>query len=430
MAVTPHEWGLLLALASAPGRVFTRRELVERISGYTFDGYERAVDSHVKNLRHKLGPDGQDVVQTVVGFGYRLGWPPMSDRWRLGRLGRRLAGAILLVSALSLMVLFVGTVVPHLVADPPHPDDAVSPPWLLAATGIAFVTAIILSVVMARRLTRPIDGYIETARRFAAGDHSARPDDLGPPEFADLTIALSAAAQEIERSEAARRQLTADIAHELRTPLTALQIGLEELRDGLVPADPATLAALHGQATRLGRIVNDLSELSAADAAGVQLCLSEVELTHVANLALAARQGSMEAAGLLVERDIDHEVRIIADADRMHQVVGNLLANTVLYCNPGDRVTVRVRIDDGFGVLEVSDTGPGFRDEELPHVFDRAWRGVSADGTHGSGLGLPIVKALVQAQHGTVEVQSVEGHGATISVRLPRSAVGANTASR
>ena len=73
LALTPHEWGLLLALASAPGRVFTRRELVERVSGYTFEGYERAVDSHVKNLRHKLGPDGQDVVQTVVGFGYRLG---------------------------------------------------------------------------------------------------------------------------------------------------------------------------------------------------------------------------------------------------------------------------------------------------------------------------------------------------------------------
>jgi DNA-binding response OmpR family regulator len=73
LALTPHEWGLLLALMSAPGRVFTRRELVERISGYSFEGYERAVDSHVKNLRHKLGPDGQDVVQTVVGFGYRLG---------------------------------------------------------------------------------------------------------------------------------------------------------------------------------------------------------------------------------------------------------------------------------------------------------------------------------------------------------------------
>ena len=345
----------------------------------------------------------------------------MSDPWRLGRLGRRLAGAFLLVSAASLTVLVVGTVVPHLVADSPHLDDAVSPPWLLAATAVALVTAVTLSVVMARRLTRPIDGYIDTARRFAAGDHSARPDDLGPPEFADLTMALNAAAEEIERSEGTRRQLTADIAHELRTPLTALQIGLEELRDGLVPADPATLASLHDQATRLGRIVNDLSELSEAESAGVQLHLSEVELAHVANLALAARHGSMESAGLLVEQDIDHEVRIVADPDRMHQVVGNLLANTVLYCRPGDQVLVRVGIDDGFGVLVVSDNGPGFRAEELPNVFDRAWRGVSADGTRGSGLGLPIVRALVEAQGGSVQVDSEEGHGAAISVRLPLS---------
>jgi two-component system sensor histidine kinase BaeS len=268
--------------------------------------------------------------------------------------------------------------------------------------------------------TRPIDGYIDTARRFAAGDHSARPADLGPPEFADLTLALSAAAEEIERSEGARRQLTTDIAHELRTPLTALQAGLEELRDGLIPADRATLAALHDQATRLGRIVNDLAELSAAESPGVQLQLSVVDLADVAALALAARRGSLEAAGLVVEEDIDAGTEVIADADRMHQVVGNLLANTVLYCRRGDRVLVRVHVDGGYGVLEVSDTGPGFRAEELPYVFERAWRGVSADGTRGSGLGLPIVRALVQAQDGTVQVHSVQGDGATFAVRLPR----------
>ena len=243
-----------------------------------------------------------------------------------------------LVSAASLVVLFVGTVVPHLVAEPPHPDDAVSVPWLMAATPLAVLTAVGLSTVMAFRLTRPIDGYIDTARRFAAGDHSARPADLGPPEFADLTRALSAAAEEIERSEGARRQLATDIAHELRTPLTALQAGLEELRDGLIPADPATLAALHDQATRLGRIVNDLAELSAAESPGVQLQLSVVDLANVATLALAARRGSMEAAGLVVEEDIDADTQVIADADRMHQVVGNLLANAVLYCRRGDRV--------------------------------------------------------------------------------------------
>jgi signal transduction histidine kinase len=344
----------------------------------------------------------------------------MADRWRLGLLARRLAGAMFLVSSISLIVLLIGTVAPHMVAEPPHLDDAVSVPWLLAATSLAVLTSAVVSTVMAVRLTRPIDGYIDTARRFAAGDHSARPADLGPPEFADLTSALNAAADEIERAEGVRRALASDIAHELRTPLAALQAGLEELRDGLIPADPATLAALHDQAIRLGRIVNDLAYLSAAESSGLQLQLSVVDLADVATLALAARRRSMEAAGLVVEEDIDADTRVIADVDRMHQVVGNLLANTVQYCRRGDRVAVRVHLDDGYGVLEVSDTGPGFRAEELPYVFERAWRGVSADGTRGSGLGLPIVRALVQAQDGTVRVHSVQGVGSTFSVRLPR----------
>ena len=343
----------------------------------------------------------------------------MGERWRLGTLGRRLAQVILLVSLTSLAVLFVGTVIPHLVADPPHPDDAFSPGWLLVATMIAVLTATLLSAYFARRLTSPIDGYIETAKAFAAGDHSARPADLGPPEFADLTRALNAAADEIEDSERARRRLTADIAHELRTPLTALQAGLEELRDGYAPPDHATLAALHDQATRLGRIVNDLSELSAAETSGIQLQMDRVDLALVADLALAAREGSMASAGLLVDRELAPGVVVVADADRMHQVIGNLLANTVQYCRRGDRVVVRVMAGTDGGVLEVIDTGPGFRPEELPRVFDRAWRGVSADGTRGSGLGLPIVRALVAAQGGQVSVQSVEGHGATFRVVLP-----------
>ena len=337
----------------------------------------------------------------------------------MGTLGRRLAQVILLVSLTSLTVLFVGTLLPHLVADPPHPDDAVSPSWIVAAMAVAVWTAVLLSAFFARRLTSPIDGYIATAKAFAAGDHSARPADLGPPEFADLTRALSAAADQIEESEGARRRLTADIAHELRTPLTALQAGLEELRDGYVAPDQVTLAALHDQATRLGRIVNDLSELAAAEASGIQLQMEQVDLALLADLALSSREGSMASAGLTVDRDLTHGVVVLADADRMHQVIGNLLANTVLYCRPGDRVVVRVMAGTEGGVLEVIDTGPGFRAEELPQVFDRAWRGVSADGTHGSGLGLPIVRALVIAQGGHVSVESQEGRGATFRVLLP-----------
>lgn len=343
----------------------------------------------------------------------------MDDRRSRGTLRRRLAALLLMVSGSSLAVLFVGTVVPHLMVEDPDLGEAISPQWLLAATVAAMSTALVVSAVLASRLTRPIQDYIDTARRFAAGDHSARPAEVGVPELADLTRAFTAAVEEIERTERVRAQLTADIAHELRTPLAALQAGLEELRDGLVPADRATLAALHDQACRLGRIVNDLSELSAAENSGIRVRLEAVDLASVAELALAARTSSMLLAGLEIECDLQRDVTVIADADRMHQVVTNLLTNTVLYCRPGDRVTVRVRALPGWGVLQVCDTGPGFRADELPNVFNRAWRGASADGTRGSGLGLPIVKVLVEAQGGTVDVDSAGGRGATISVRLP-----------
>lgn len=207
--------------------------------------------------------------------------------------------------------------------------------------------------------------------------------------------------------------------HELRTPLTALQAGLEELRDGLIPADPATLAALHGQASRLGRIVKDLAELSAAESSGIRVELERVDLAREAELILGAHEGSLRAVDLTISQDLTPGVQVLADTDRLHQVVGNLLANTTLYCRPGDTVAVRVRSEPGYGVLQVADTGPGFAAEEQPHVFDRMWRGRSADGICGSGLGLPIVRALVLAQGGMVVLDSAEGAGAVFTIRLP-----------
>jgi two-component system sensor histidine kinase BaeS len=147
--------------------------------------------------------------------------------------------------------------------------------------------------------------------------------------------------------------------------------------------------------------------------------LEEVDLANETELILGVREAAMRAAGLGIRRELSSDVRVLADADRLHQVVGNLIANTILYCRPGDQVTVRVRAAQGLGVLEVADTGPGFQADELPNVFDRAWRGHSADGTAGSGLGLPIVRALILAQGGTVTVDSDEGEGATFTIRLP-----------
>ena len=348
----------------------------------------------------------------------------MAD-WRpLGVLGSRLAGAFLLVSLVSLTVLFVGTVVPHLPDRHLDPHDPVSLTWLLVATAIAVLTAVLLSIAIARRLSSPVEGYIATARQFASGDHSVRPDEYDvPPEFAELVGALVAVADEIERSEMLRRQLTADIAHELRTPLTALQAGLEELRDGLIPADTESLAALHAQATRLGRIVNDLTDLAAVESTGIHLQSTSVDLSDLVRQAVGIRTGRLASAGLRTEVDLVPAVLVQADPIRVLQVLDNLLANAALYCRPGDALVVRTLRDGDSGVVEVEDSGPGFRGEELPRVFDRAWRGHSADGTSGSGLGLPIVRALVNAQGGRVAVDSVEGEGATFTIWLPLAAL-------
>jgi signal transduction histidine kinase len=342
----------------------------------------------------------------------------MRERLHLGPMGRRLLAALLLVSLVVLAVHTIGTVVPHLLARSGH-DEAVDAEWLVAATGLAVVIALVVSWVVSHRLVAPLEDFLRMTRAFAAGDHSARVPDSGREEIAELTHALNAAAEEVERSERARQRFTDEIAHELRTPLTVLRAGLEELRDGLVPADHETLAALHDQASRLGRIVDDLGQLSAAESQELSLGVERVDLVRVATLALAAREVSMRTAGLVVDRELEDGVAVAGDADRLHQVVGNLLANAALYCRPGDRVTVTVRREGDLAVLEVADTGPGVDPADLPHVFDRAWRGGAARGTQGSGLGLAIVRSLVLAHGGTVEVSNRRDGGALVSVRIP-----------
>ena len=324
----------------------------------------------------------------------------------------------LVVSITSLGVLVVGTVVPHLFARAGH-QEAVDTGWLVLATVVALLTALAASLLATRHLVAPMEVALATARAFAAGDHSARVPDLGRPELTEVVDALNAAANEVEQSEQDRQRHTADIAHELRTPLTVLQAGLEELRDGLVQPTPAALATLHDQATRLGRVVNDLAELSAVESVGLQLKLERIDLGAVADEALRDRASAMSDAGLSCRRELCSGVVVLADRDRVHQILGNLLANGTAYCRPGDEVVVRVHAEGDHGVLEVADTGPGLTDAERVRAFDRTWRGRSARGTPGSGLGLTIVRALVLAEGGQVHLSSTAGRGTVVRVALP-----------
>lgn len=293
--------------------------------------------------------------------------------------------------------------------------------WIAVAAVVALVVALVASWVVTRLLTRPIDAMTSAARAFSAGDREVRADVRGPGELGELAHAFDGMADAVARSERDRRNLTADVAHELRTPLAALQAGLEELRDGLAEPTPEGLAGLHDQSLRLGRLVSDLAELSAVEAAGVSTQRTDVDLAQVARDELLVRDPHLRAAGLVVGSQLNGPVRVRGDSDRLHQAVGNLLANAARYCRPGDEVSVVVRVDDHQAMLSVVDSGPGIADDELPHVFDRLWRGRAAQNVAGSGIGLAVAREIVAAHGGTIGAARSEGGGATITIRLPLS---------
>jgi two-component system sensor histidine kinase BaeS len=372
-----------------------------------------------------------DVVATTggQGLGNGMGYGPgngMGMGYGPGNgmgMGKGRQGGNVLVSALVRAGgSTVGTVT---LVYPPVASTArpVAWTWVGAAAGVALAVALAAAWLITRMLTRPLAVLTTTARSFAAGDRSARTNLDAGGELGELAAAFDAAAAQIEHSERARRQLSADVAHELRTPLAALQAGLEELRDGLVPADAATLARLHDQTLRLGRVVTDLAELSAADAARLTLRRVAVDLADVAAAAAAEHEAPLRTAGLALSRDLE-PVTVDGDALRLHQVVGNLLQNCARHCRLGDTVTLTVRAvpgppggRGGQARLTVSDTGPGIPPQDLPNVFTRFWRGDGGGG--GSGLGMAIVRSLVEAHGGSVAVDSDGRTGTTVTVLLP-----------
>ena len=291
--------------------------------------------------------------------------------------------------------------------------------WILIAALLALAIAFTASWLVTRFLVGPLRRVTDAARAFTTGDRQSRATGDAPGELGELARAFNGMADEVVRSDRNRRNLTADVAHELRTPLAALQAGLEELRDGFVPPDPERLAALHDQSLRLGRVVADLAELSAVETAGPLVQEGLVDLAQVAREEVALHESQLHAAGLCVSADLPGPVLVHADADRLHQAVGNVLANVARYCGPGDDVTVALSSTDVEAVLEISDTGPGIPAEELPFVFDRLWRGQAARHIPGSGIGLAVVREIVSRHGGSVEVDSAPEGGTRVTIRLP-----------
>jgi signal transduction histidine kinase len=287
--------------------------------------------------------------------------------------------------------------------------------------GIAVAAALLVGLVVALGITRPLQRLIDAVRRLGAGDRSARANLAAPGELGELAAAVDRMAAGLEREDELRRALTADVAHELRTPVTILAGHCEAMLDGVAEPSHEHVASLYEEVLRLGRVIEDLEALASAEAAGLRLERSRVLVADVVSGVVAVFAPQFEAAEIELATSLDEDAAVDGDPARLAQVVRNLLANALKFTPPGGRVEVELASEPRRVRLAVRDTGPGIPPEELPRVFDRFWRGSGAGGTAGSGVGLAVVAELVRAHGGEVGVESGAGGGSVFSVELPRA---------
>jgi signal transduction histidine kinase len=292
---------------------------------------------------------------------------------------------------------------------------------LVVAGIIAAAVGLIVAVSSAVTVSRPIRRLREAAERIEAGDldHPAGSPG-GSAEFDQLGRTLDRLASTLKRQEEVRRETVSDLAHELRTPVTGLRARIEAAQDGAMSDMTSVLASMHADVLRLGRLMEDFGRLAEAQQPGLLLEKNRVDLADLARSRAAAFATYFETNDIRLMLDIE-PATACGDAERLGQVVDNLLSNALRYTNPGGRVTLRVVEGPSESMVEVADTGIGIPPDQLPRVFDRFWRAEKSRSraTGGSGLGLALVRELVEAHGGRVEVQSLVDRGSRFRVYLP-----------
>lgn len=281
---------------------------------------------------------------------------------------------------------------------------------VLAATAVALA----LGAVLFFQVTAPVRQLTAAAHAISNGDLSQRVAVGSRDELGELADAFNTMAANLAASEGQRRQMVADVAHELRTPLSVMQANLEAMQDGILPTDTEQLASLHEETLLLSRLVADLRLLSLAEAGQLKLEVTESDLGELVSRAAERQRPAAAAKGVDLVTEIAADApRVPVDSDRFTQVVGNLVDNALRYTPQGGRIELSVGWSGEAGqerrpIVAITDTGSGIAADDLPHVFDRFYRGDKsrARAGGGSGLGLAIVKQLMEMQHGKVRAES------------------------
>ena len=301
--------------------------------------------------------------------------------------------------------------------------------WI--AGGLAVVVAVLLGYFLSRRITLPLRRLTLAAGRVASGDFSGRVEVRSKDELASLAAAFNTMAESLAKAEEQRRRLFSDIAHELKTPIAVIQGNLEAIADGVADPTPERVASLREETALLTRLVTDLRDLSLAEAGQLKLHPQSTDLGELVKGTVVGLQTRAEERGVEVAASAEEGLPLVlADPDRVGQVLRNLISNALRYTPSGGAIRVSAGLDGRtgrssqgarFAQVSVADTGSGIPPEDLPHIFDRFYRvdKSRSRASGGTGLGLAVVKQLVEAHGGSVWAESELGKGTVFRFTLP-----------
>jgi two-component system sensor histidine kinase BaeS len=292
----------------------------------------------------------------------------------------------------------------------------------VAAAGIASL----LGVAVAGRIARPLEGLERVAASVAAGDLegrsglASRQDELG-----SLGRSFDAMAESLARDEEARRRLIQDVSHELRTPLTVIDATVDAMLDGVWPREDRHLETVKAQSRILARVVDDLRTVALAESGHLPMLLAPVAVAPLLAEVASGFAARAAAAGVRVSAGAADGLIVLADRDRLIQVLGALVDNALRHTPAGGAVRLEASGVGGGVAITVRDTGPGIPADDLPHVFERFYRAEAARdrASGGSGLGLAIVAALSGAMGGSVSAANDPAGGAVFRLELPAGAI-------
>ena len=293
----------------------------------------------------------------------------------------------------------------------------------LLGGGIASGVALLLAGFLISQVLSPLRLLTRATERIAHGDLSQRVVLSARDEFGRLGESFNRMIENLQRSETLRQTMTADISHELRTPVTIIQGNLEAILDGIYTPDAKTIAPIYEETLHLGSLIDDLRDLALAEAGELRLDKEPTDLAALVSQVVETVNSSLEGGPQLSSTSAKGLPAVTLDPKRIRQVLANLLSNAVRFTPEEGEIRVEVAYGEEGAEVRVTDTGPGIPQEDLPHLFERFYRGDRARtrASGGSGLGLAIAKQWVEAHGGMIRVENVEESGARFTIRLPIS---------